>query len=147
MPQGKQPLPALVNEVKFHSQADTEGGMEEGDRIIKLVDQKDSIDVTFERRGKQFSLSLDTYPEWGKGWKNPRPDVASPVAKASYSQKQTDLPQENVAVASEPMLAVVSQPVQQSNESSIGRPDPNAERPCTCQLLIRKKFSPNTKLW
>jgi uncharacterized protein YegL len=123
IPEGKQPLPALVNAVKFHSQAETEG-MREGDRILTVsVHPSESIDITIDRGGQTYSLRLDTNPDWGKGWKNKTvPDSERTVVLPASAS-----PSENSAVAPAPLLADVTPSTEiypgQASDRPVGQDD------------------------
>jgi uncharacterized protein YegL len=129
VPEGKQALPALVNSVKFHSQAETEG-MREGDRILAVsVHPDDSLDLTFERGGSKYSLRLDTYPEWGRGWTNKGAQETASEKQAQPVDRPTEKPAENVAIAPEPLLANVTPSMNpnypdQTPQTSIPENDP-----------------------
>jgi Mg-chelatase subunit ChlD len=104
IPESKLPLPALVNSVKIHSQAENEG-MREGDRILSVsVHPDQSIDVTIDRAGQTYSLRLDTNPDWGKGWKN----KSVPDSEKTEIIQASARPSENAAVAPAPLLADIT---------------------------------------
>jgi len=119
IPEGKPPLPALVNAVKFHSEAETEG-MREGDRILSVsVHPDQTIDISIDRGGQTYSLRLNTNPDWGKGWKNktihdPEKTVFIPASAR---------PADNAAAAPAPLLADITP------STDLNYPGQSGERP------------------
>jgi uncharacterized protein YegL len=139
IPEGKQPLPALVNSVKYHSQAENEG-MREGDRVLDVsLHTDDSVDVRFDRGGQTYSLRLDTNPDWGKGWRN-KSAQQGPETEKRVIVLDGRRPSENAAVAPAPLLADITPSTDPNYSGQLSRRLPQNDDTIRLSLADQEKI-------